>query len=152
MLPVSVVVKVNGLDGDVRVQGIFVKQDSTTSIMGNVEATREALVLKLLNRFLESNHVPFPRNVFFNGTFSASSKSRIPGQDAYTHLLELTVGHAVVDEACEKSVSGHGHHGKLNSFPSSITASYGLDVLVVTRERISSSGRGKATRLGTIPH
>ena len=71
MLPVSVVVEVNGLDSDVRVKGVFVKQDSTTSMMGNVEVIREALALKILNRFLNSNHVPFRRNVFFNGTFSA---------------------------------------------------------------------------------
>ena len=36
MLPISVVVEVNGLDSDVRVNGVFVKQDSTTSIMGTV--------------------------------------------------------------------------------------------------------------------
>ena len=78
MLPVSVVVEVNGLDSDVRVIGVFVKQDSTTSIMGDVEVIREALVLKILNRFLKSNQVPF-RPQCSSMAFSASSRSRIPG-------------------------------------------------------------------------
>ena len=56
--------------------------------MGNVEVIREALVLEVLDRFLEGKNVPFPRNVFFNGTFSASSRSRIPAQDAEACLLE----------------------------------------------------------------
>ena len=86
MLPVSVVVEVNGLERDVRVKGVFAKQDSATNVVSNVEVIREALVLKILNRFLKSNHVPFPRNVFFNGTFSASSRSRIPAQDAEASL------------------------------------------------------------------
>ena len=54
-------------------------------------------MLKVLNRFLKSNHVPFHRNVFFNGTFSASSRSRIPAQYAEACLLKQTVGHVVVE-------------------------------------------------------
>ena len=88
MLPISIVVEVDGLDSDVRGKGVFVKQDSTTIIMGNVEVIREALVLEVLDRFLHRNNVPFPRNVFFNGTFCASSRSRIPAQDAEACLLE----------------------------------------------------------------
>ena len=49
MLPVSVVLNLNGLHGDVRVKGVLVEHNSTTSIMGNVEVIREALVLKILN-------------------------------------------------------------------------------------------------------
>ena len=50
MLPISVVVEVNGLDSDVRLKGDFVKQDSATCIMCNVEVIRGALVLKVLAR------------------------------------------------------------------------------------------------------
>ena len=67
MLPIPGVVEVNGIDLDVRVKGVIVEQDSTTSIVGNVEVIREAPVLEILNRFLESNHVPILRNVFFSG-------------------------------------------------------------------------------------
>ena len=88
MLPISIVVEVDGLDSDVRVKGVFVTQDSTTSIMGDVEVIREALVLEVLDRFLDGNNVSFPRNVFFNGTFCASSRSRIPAQDAEACVLE----------------------------------------------------------------
>ena len=52
---------------------------------------------KILNCLLKSNHVSFLRNVFFNGSFSASSMSRIPAQDAEVRLLKRTVGHAVVE-------------------------------------------------------
>ena len=82
MLSVSVVVQVNGLHGDVRVKSVLVEHDSATGVMSNVRMVSEALVLKVLNRFLKSNHVPFLRNVFINGTFSASSWSRIPAQYA----------------------------------------------------------------------
>ena len=97
MLPVSVVVKVNGLHGDVRVKGVFVEQECTTSIVSDTEMICEALVLKVLSRFLKSNHVPFARNVFFDGTFSASSRSRIPAQHVEACLLKQTVGHVVVE-------------------------------------------------------
>ena len=88
MLTISSVVEENGLDFDVRVKGVLVEQDSTASVVGNVKVIREALVLEVLNRFLERNHVPFHRNVFFDGTFSASSTSRVPAQDAGAYLLE----------------------------------------------------------------
>ena len=82
MLPISIVVEVDALDSGVRLKCVFVQEDSTTSIMGNVEVIREALVLEV------PNHVPFPRNVFFNGTFCASSRPRIPAQDVEACLLE----------------------------------------------------------------
>ena len=84
--------------------------------MSNVEVIREALVLKIFNRFLKSNDVPVQRTVFFDGSFSASSKSRVPAQDAGACLLKQTVGHAVVETILrpeEKTVFGHGHHGRL---------------------------------------
>ena len=60
MLPIPSVVEVNGLDSGVRVKGLFVKQDGTTNVVSSEEVIREALVLKILNRFLKSNHVPLP--------------------------------------------------------------------------------------------
>ena len=55
--------------------------------MGYAEVIREALVLEKLNRFLERNHVPIHRNVFFNGTFLClveiqGSNSRFRGVSA----------------------------------------------------------------------
>ena len=88
MLPVSGVVKVRGLNSDVRVKRVLVEQDNTTSEMGNAKVIREALVLEVLDRLLERNHVPFLRNALCNGTFSATSRSRIPAQDAEARLLE----------------------------------------------------------------
>ena len=88
MLPISSVVKVHGLDFDVRVNSVLVEQDSTASVVGSVKAILEALVLEVLDRLLERNHVPFHRNVFVSGTCSASSRSRVPTQDAEACLLE----------------------------------------------------------------
>ena len=68
LLPISSVVDADGTNVDVRVKSVLLQQDSTNSIMDNMKVVREALVIKLLDRFLECNHVPFSRNVFFNGT------------------------------------------------------------------------------------
>ena len=80
--------KVHGLHGDVRVKGVFVEH---VGVMSNVKVVREGHVLKVFNLFLKSNHVPFPRIVFFNTTFSAPSRPRIPAQYAETCLLKQTV-------------------------------------------------------------
>ena len=88
MFPIPGVVKVNGLDFDARVKGVVIEQDSTASVVVNARVMREALVLEVIDCLLERNHVPFPRTVLFNGTFSASSRSRIPAQDAEARLLE----------------------------------------------------------------
>ena len=68
--------KVNGLHGDVRVKGVLVEHNIAAGEMRNVEVIREGRVLQVFN------HVPFARNVFFNCTFSASSRPRIPAQYA----------------------------------------------------------------------
>ena len=52
---------------DVRVKSVLVDQDSTTSEMCSVNVVREALVLKVLHRFLERNNVSFACNLLFNG-------------------------------------------------------------------------------------
>ena len=88
MLPFFSVVEVNEHEIDVRVKSVLVKQDSTASVVGNVKVIRETHVLEVLDRTLERNHVPVLRNVFFNGTVSASSRSRIPAQGAEPCLLE----------------------------------------------------------------
>ena len=87
--------KVNGLHIDVRVKSVLVEHDSATSEMSNVEVVRDGRALQVLNRFLKSDHVPFTRNVFFNGTLSASSRAQIPAQYAEACLLKQTVGPVV---------------------------------------------------------
>ena len=57
MYTVSVVMKVNGLHSDVRLKSVLVEHDSATSDMSNVEVVCEALVLKIVNRFLKSIRV-----------------------------------------------------------------------------------------------
>ena len=78
--------EVNEIDFCVRVKGVLVQRDSTTSVMGNAKVIREALV-EILNRILKGNHVTCHRNVFFSGSCSPS-RSRIPAQDAEACLLK----------------------------------------------------------------
>ena len=78
------------------VKSVLVEHDSATREMSNVEVVCEGRVLKIRNRFLKSDHVPFSRNIFFNGTFSASSRPRIPAQYAEACLLKQTVGPVVI--------------------------------------------------------
>ena len=142
----------DGINLDVRVKSV--EQDSTSRKVGNIEMVRDALVLKVLNRLQWRNNVSFACNVFFNDPFSASSRSRIPAQDAYTRLLKLTVGHAVVETVFwlgrkMSSLQGLAIDGFGTSFarqlaqqccrcvghrPSCISVAYGRDVFVSFRE------------------
>ena len=65
-----------------------------------VKVIREALVLEVLDRTLDRKHVPVHHSVFFNGTDSASSRSRMPAQDAEACLLEQTLALPVRDGIC----------------------------------------------------
>ena len=49
--------------------------------------TRQAFVMKVLHCLLQSNDVPFHRDVLINGTFFPSSRSQIPSQNAELPLL-----------------------------------------------------------------
>ena len=54
---------------DVRVKSVLVEQDSTATIMSHMEVTRQVFVLEVLDCLLQSNDVPFPRDLFLDGTF-----------------------------------------------------------------------------------
>ena len=58
--------------------------------------TRQVFVLEPLNCLLQSIHAAFLRDVFFDGAFFASSRSRVPVQNAEECLLKKLVGHIVV--------------------------------------------------------
>ena len=72
-------------------KSVFVKEDGVTGEVGNVEMVHEVLVLKVLDRFLTCNHVPFTCDVLLNGLWLPSSGSRIPAQTAGSSLLKQTV-------------------------------------------------------------
>ena len=52
MLPISGVVNVDGVELDVRVKSVFVRENGATGEVGNEEVIQEALVWKVLVRFL----------------------------------------------------------------------------------------------------
>ena len=43
---------------------VLVEQDITTSVMRHMEMTRQVYVLEVLDCFLQTDDVPFPRDVF----------------------------------------------------------------------------------------
>ena len=88
MPPIPGVVEVNGTDLDVRVEGVVVEKNCASGVMSHMKMTRQVFVLEVLNCLLQSNDVPFPRNVFPDGAFFASSRSRIPVQNAEACLLK----------------------------------------------------------------
>ena len=68
-------VKVDGLDLDVRIESVLVEQNRTSSIVSHVEPVREELVVNILNRFLQSDDMPLPCNSSFNGVPVVGAKS-----------------------------------------------------------------------------
>ena len=98
MLPIPGIVEVNGADLNVRMKGVIVEKNSASGVMSHMKMTRQAFVLKVLNCLLQSNDVPFLRDVLFDGAFFASSSSRVPVQNAEACLLKQMVGH-IVDKA-----------------------------------------------------
>ena len=87
--------EVNGADLHVRMEGVLVEKNSASGcVMSHMKMTRQVLVLNCL---LQSNDVPFLRDVFFGGAFFASSRSRVPVQNAEACLLKQPDGHIVVE-------------------------------------------------------
>ena len=87
LLPSSGVVNVDGGNFDVQVKKNLVEKKSTAHKMRHVKMTRQVFVLEVLNCLLQSDDVPFPRDVFLDGTFFASPRSQIPAQNAEPPLL-----------------------------------------------------------------
>ena len=77
MLPIPSVVEVNGADFDVRVEGVNFEKKLNIRRNEQMDMTRQVFVLEVLDCVLQSNDVPFPRDVFFDGAFFCSSRSRI---------------------------------------------------------------------------
>ena len=61
--------EVNGSNFDLRVKSVLVEQDGTASTMSHIEMTRQVFVLEVLDGLLQSNDVPFPRDVLLDGIF-----------------------------------------------------------------------------------
>ena len=54
---------------DVPVESVFLEQESTPFMMDLIKMSPQKLVLKGLNCILQCDDVPFPRDVFLDGTF-----------------------------------------------------------------------------------
>ena len=95
LLSISSIVEKKRGNLDVQVNSVLIEQDSTTSIMGHIEMTRQVLVLEVLNCLLQSDDGPLPCNVLLDGFFS-SSGSWIPVVDAEPLLFGRSLGHVAV--------------------------------------------------------
>ena len=56
--------KADGLDIDVGVEGVLVEENSTTCVMGHVEAIRDKLVVNVVRSHLQGNDMPRSCNLF----------------------------------------------------------------------------------------
>ena len=86
----SCVMKADGLDIDVGVEGVLVEEGCTTCVMGHVEAIREKLVVNVVRRFLQGNDMPPSCNLLFEGIFFSPTGSRVPIVDAKSPLHNRT--------------------------------------------------------------
>ena len=68
--------KVDGLDINVRVEGVLVEENRATFVMGHVEAIREKLVVKIFGRLLQGNDMPPSCNLLFQGIFFLDTMSK----------------------------------------------------------------------------
>ena len=78
--------KVDGLDIDVRVEGVLVEENRTACIMGHVEGIRENVMIDIFGRLLQGNDMPLHRNLLFEGIFFSTSEPRVPVVDAESLL------------------------------------------------------------------
>ena len=83
------VMKVNGLDVNIGVEGVLVVENRASSVMSHVEAIREKLLVNIFGRLLQINEMPPSCNLFFESIFFSPSGSRVPVVDA-EHLSRTT--------------------------------------------------------------
>ena len=60
--------------------------------MGNVEPIREKLVVNILNRFLQSDNMPFPCSLLFDSALLFTPRSWIPVVDAQPFCTDERFG------------------------------------------------------------
>ena len=93
LLPISGFVEVHRGNLDVRVKSVLIEKDSTASTMGHIETIRRVHVIKVPNCLLQSDDVPFLRNMLLDGSFFSASGSWIPVVDAEPLLFGQAIGH-----------------------------------------------------------
>ena len=70
--------KVNKLDFDVRVEGVFVEEHRASSVVGHVEPMCQNIMVNIFNCFLQCDDC----DLFLKSTFFSTSRSWIPVVDA----------------------------------------------------------------------
>ena len=78
--------KVNGLDIDVKVEGVFVEKHRAASVVGRMEPVGEEFMIFIINRLLQGDNVPLACDLLLNCAFFTTSRSCIPIVDAQSLL------------------------------------------------------------------
>ena len=92
--------KVDGLDIDIGVEGVFVEENRAPSVMGHVEPTSKNVMVDLLRCFLQSDDVPPACNLLLEGIFFSASEPWIPVVDTQTLLHRRTIGCIFAEAVC----------------------------------------------------
>ena len=82
----SCLMKVDGHDIDVWVEGVFIEENCAACIMGHVEPTWKNVMIDIIGRLLQGNDMPHSCNLFFEGIFFSTSGPRVPVVDAESLL------------------------------------------------------------------
>ena len=78
--------EVNGLDFDIKVEGVLVEEHRASSVVGHMEPIREKLAVNILNCFLQCDDVPLAYDLPLKSTFFSPWCSWIPVVDAEPFL------------------------------------------------------------------
>ncbi len=70
--------EVNCLDFDIRVEGVFVEENSVSSVVGHVEPIRDKFMVNIINCFLQCDDVPLACGLLLKSIFFSTSRSWIP--------------------------------------------------------------------------
>ena len=71
------VVKVDRFNADVRIEGVLVEENRTARKVGHVKTLMKDFVFYIIRSFLQSNNMPFHRNLFLDSIFLTSSVPRV---------------------------------------------------------------------------
>ena len=76
------VMQADGLDIDVGIEGVFVEENCAECIMGHVEPSCKNVMIDILRFLLQTNDMPFPRNLLFRSIFFPAPEPSVPVVDA----------------------------------------------------------------------
>ena len=96
----SGVMKVNGFDVNIGVEGVLVVENRASSVMSHVEPIFKNVMIDILRCFLWRDDMSFACDLFLKSIFLPTSRSWIPVVDAESLLHRRTIRHIFVEAVC----------------------------------------------------